>query len=163
MAAARSGPVDFLIRPAVRSDLPALAQLWFEFETWLNAIADPEPVDPAKFERFEALAFGPDALCTVLLAELEGKPVGYLVYYHGVWMDDMAPCVHVADLFVRPVAHRQGIGRALMERVRTIARDHGAAHAFWTVWRKNRAARDFYRRIGAEPFDDEVLMIWDVA
>lgn len=150
------------IRTAVRGDLAELSQLWYEFETWLNAIADPKPVDRARFDRFEALAFGPKALCTVLVAQLHGMTVGYLVYYPGVWMDDLAPCIHVADLFVRPIAHRQGVGRALMEQVRTIARAKGCEHLFWTVWRKNLAAQEFYRKLGAKPFDDEVFMIWDV-
>src|SRR5690606_22867837 len=138
MTGAADAP-ELSIRTADRGDLQELSQLWYEFETWLNAIADSFPIDAAKFDRFEALAFGPNAHCTVLLAELRGTVVGYLVYYPGVWMDDMAACIHVADLFVRPVAHRQGIGRALMEHVRTVARGTGCEHVFWTVWRKNQA------------------------
>ena len=155
-------PPGLSIRTAVRNDLSDLSRLWYEFETWLNAIANPVPIDVTRFDRFEALAFGPNALCTVLVAEQDGATIGYLVYYPGVWMDDLAPCIHVADLFVRPIAHRQGVGRALMEQVRTVARDRGCKHVFWTVWRKNLAAQEFYRRLGAKPFDDEVFMIWDV-
>ena len=157
-----AGAPELSIRRADRGDLPELSQLWYEFETWLNAIANPKPIDRGRFDRFDALAFGPDAICTVLLAEQKGVPSGYLVYYPGVWMDDLAPCIHVADLFVRATAHRQGIGRALMEHVRTVARGSGCEHVFWTVWRKNQAAQEFYRRLGATPFDDEVFMIWDV-
>jgi len=151
------------IRPAVRADLPALADLWFAFETWLNGLeAEPEPVDRAKFEGFEALAFGTRPACAVLLAEDGDRAIGYLVHYPGVWMDDMAPCLHVADLFVRPDNHRQGVGRALMQAARHIASDAGAAHMFWTVWRDNPQAKAFYERLGAEVFDEEILMKWPV-
>lgn len=159
---APGGPAS--IRPATEADLPALGALWFEFENWLDGLDDAsDPVDRERFSRFEALAFGPDALCTCLIAETEAGPAGYLVYYFGVWMDDLAPCLHVADLFVRPALHRQGIGRALMEEARRIARERGAAHLFWTVWRRNRAAREFYRRLGASIFKEETLMKWPAA
>ena len=49
-----------------------------------------------------------------------------------------------------------------MQQVRTIGRAKGCEHVFWTVWRKNLAAQEFYRQLGAKPFDDEVFMIWDV-
>jgi hypothetical protein len=34
---------------------------------------------------------------------------------------------------------------------------------FWTVWRKNPAGQEFYRRLGAEPFEEEIFMRWKVA
>lgn len=158
MAAGRS----VAIRHATRGDLPALRRLWLEFEAWLNAIGEPQDVDPAKFDSFAALAFGERPLCQALLAELGGEAVGYLVYHLGVWMDDMAPALFVGDLFVSAQVHRRGIGRQLMERARDTARDHGALHLFWTVWRENAAAQDFYRRLGAEVFNEEIFMRWPV-
>jgi GNAT superfamily N-acetyltransferase len=154
---------DAVIRLATRDDLPALRRLWFEFETWLNAIGEPSDIDPQKFDGFAALAFGDQPLCQVLVAELGSETVGYLVYHVGVWMDDMAPALFVGDLFVSASIHRRGIGRLLMERARAIGREHGAQHLFWTVWRENAAAQDFYRRLGAEVFDEEVFMRWPVA
>ncbi|WP_375450023.1 GNAT family N-acetyltransferase [uncultured Devosia sp.] len=115
-------------------------------------------MDQAKFGRFEAMAFAESPACSVLLAELDGRAIGYLVHYWGVWMDDMAPCLHIADLFVHPDAHRHGIGRALMNRATEIARASGAVHMFWTVWRENLGAQDFYKRLGAELFEEERLM-----
>jgi GNAT superfamily N-acetyltransferase len=163
MAMDRPEPTGVQIRTAVRADLPALAELWFAFETWLNTLeAEPQPVDRAKFEGFEAMAFAESPACSVLLAEVDSRAIGYLVHYRGVWMDDMAPCLHIADLFVRPDDHRQGVGRALMQAARHIASDAGAAHMFWTVWRDNPQAKAFYERLGAEVFDEEILMKWPV-
>jgi GNAT superfamily N-acetyltransferase len=154
---------EAVIRIATRDDLPALRRLWFEFETWLNAIGEPSDIDPEKFDGFAALAFGDQPLCQVLVAELGREAVGYLVYHVGVWMDDMAPALFVADLFVSADVHRRGIGRRLMERARAIGDEHGAQHLFWTVWRENAGAQDFYRQLGAEVFDEEVFMRWRVA
>ena len=96
----------------------------------------------------------------MLIAEVDGEAVGYLVYHIGVWIDDMAPALFVADLYVED--RRQGIGTALMQRAREIADDRDAKHVFWTVWRENAAAQTFYRGLGAEVFDEEVFMRWRV-
>lgn len=149
------------IRPAVAADLPVLSELWFAFETWLAALdTEPTPVDPQKFDGFAQLAFVSVPRCHVLLAERDGLALGYLVYYPGVWMDDMTPCLHIADLFVRTDAHRQGVGQALMQAARAIGCDLGAKRLFWTVWRQNTNAQNFYRSLGAEVFDEEILMQW---
>ena len=50
----------------------------------------------------------------------------------------------------------------MMEQVRTHAKTIGATRLFWTVWQKNRAAQDFYAKLGAEPFEEEILMTWKV-
>ena len=151
------------IRPAVAADLPILAELWLAFETWLNRLdAAPVPIDPQKFDAFADLAFGAVPRCDVLLAERDGRALGYLVHYPGVWMDDLAPCLHVADLFVQADAHRQGIGHALMIAARAAAQNIGAKRLFWTVWRDNPQAQNFYRNLGADVFAEEILMQWPV-
>jgi GNAT superfamily N-acetyltransferase len=153
------------IRAGTEADLLVLRELSVAFEAWLNAIdGSTESVDPARFDPFAGLVFGENRLCDVLVAEVDGAVVGYLVYYFGVWAgNDIAPCVHVADIFVREDHQRGGLGRALMECVRDVGRERGARTVFWTVWRKNLAGQEFYRRLGAEVFDEEVFMRWPVA
>jgi GNAT superfamily N-acetyltransferase len=150
------------VRDAREDDLPVLKQLSNELEAWLGTLEpDQSPVDPARAGPLAVLAFGPQRLCEILVAEEGGEAVGYLVYYFGVWVGSkIAPCVHVADLFVRERHQRRGIGRALMERVFDIAKQRGAGNVFWTVWRENPAGQAFYGRLGAEPFDEEILMRW---
>jgi GNAT superfamily N-acetyltransferase len=152
------------VRKAGAADLPVLKELSNELESWLGRFdSDPAPVDPARTDPLEALAFGPQRLCDILVAEESGEAVGYLVYYFGVWVGStIAPCVHVADLFVRETHQRRGIGRALMERVRDIAKQHGAGNVFWTVWRDNPVGQAFYRRLEAKAFDEEILMRWEL-
>jgi GNAT superfamily N-acetyltransferase len=153
---------DVTIRDARPSDLPVLKELSIAFEAWLDSLeGEPGDPDPVRADALGPLAFGRHHLCDILVAEVDGTVVGHLVYYFGVWVGDtIAPCLHVADLFVRETHQRQGIGRALMDRARTIAQQRGAQHLFWTVWRKNPAGQEFYRRIGAEPFDEEIFMRW---
>jgi GNAT superfamily N-acetyltransferase len=49
-----------------------------------------------------------------------------------------------------------------MQHVRDLARARGANQVLWTVWRKNAAAQAFYERLGARPYDEEVLMTWPI-
>ena len=150
------------IRAARTADLPVLKELSTAMEAWLNSLDDkPEDIDPARADALASLAFGPHRVCEVIVAELDGEVVGYLIYNFGVWIgEDIAPCLYVADIYVPEAHQRRGIGRALMEHAREIARQRGARNVFWTVWRKNPAAQEFYRRLGAEPFDEEIMMRW---
>lgn len=154
-------PADLTLRSATVDDLPALRTLWFAFETWLNTVGEPEQIDPRKFDGFAQLAFGARPLCHVVLALRGATPIGYLVDHVGVWMDDMAPALFVADLYADE--RRSGVGRALMEFARETASAADCKHLFWTVWRKNTAAQAFYASLGAEVFSDEILMRWTAA
>lgn len=148
------------VRNAQPGDLPAIEALWRSFNAYLDAIDDPENIDPALFARFEALCFGPDPVCTALLAESGGAPVGYLVYHWGVRLDQVSRALFIADLFVSDTARGLGAGRALMDAARAIARTAGAQSLFWQVWNKNEKAIAFYTALGAEWLEGERTMIW---
>ena len=154
------------IRKATEADLPALTIMTREFNDYLDTLGGAEVADDAAevaaaaMERLRPLAFGPNPLCTVLIAQLDGETVGYLNYFLGVFMDDATPTLHVADFFVTERYRRHGAGKALMLEARRIAMDLGASRLFWTVWRKNEDAIRFYEKLGAEPEDESVLMQW---
>jgi GNAT superfamily N-acetyltransferase len=148
------------IRPAVPADLADIKLLLREFAEHLNAIGEPEPVLDEEIDRIEELAFGPRAVCTVLIAEVDGKVAGHLSYFWGLSMEGVAPALFVGDLYVRGGYRGQGVGRMLMQHARGIAEARRANQVLWTVWRKNAAAQAFYRRLGARNYDEEVLMTW---
>jgi GNAT superfamily N-acetyltransferase len=149
------------VRSVRRHDLPILKCMIHENIEYLNAIDEPEEVSDATIDQIEGLVFGPSPLSSVVLAELDREVAGYLLYFLGVDMDEVAPALHINDLFVRIAAHRHDVGRALMNRAREIAVARGAARLFWTVWRKNPQAIEFYRSLGAEVWDEELPMTWN--
>jgi GNAT superfamily N-acetyltransferase len=116
--------MQITVRQVNRTDLPVIKELFNAFEAWLNTLdEEPSELDPARADALEPLVFGPDRLCEILVAEDGGEIVGYLAYYFGVWIgSNIAPCLHIADLFVRDTHQRHGIGRAMMEHARKIAR-----------------------------------------
>jgi len=157
-----------LIREATEADLDALTAMTREFNDYLDALGGSAPaqdaaeIAAAAMGRLRSFAFGPNPLCKILIAELDGEAVGYLNYFMGVFMDDATPALHVADFFVGTKHRLRGAGKALMLEARRIAADHGASRLLWTVWRKNDDAIRFYEKLGAElePYDGSVLMQW---
>jgi GNAT superfamily N-acetyltransferase len=146
------------IRPAQAADRAAVTRLLGEFVDYLNAIeASGEPVD---LDALMELGFGPDPVCRILIAEQDGRPVGYVAFHPGIW--EIYRAVYVISLFVHREARGTGAGRALMEAVKSVARDQNARRIVWEVWRKNPLAIEFYRGIGAEVFDDNFRMSWVV-
>jgi diamine N-acetyltransferase len=150
------------IRPARPADLPEIKLLLRESAEHLNAIDEPERILDEDIDRIEQLAFGPGAVCTVLIAERDGKVSGHLSYFWGLSKEGVAPALFVGDLYVRSSCRGQGIGRMLMQHAREIARSRSANQVIWTVWRKNLPAQAFYRQLGARPYDEEVLMTWPI-
>jgi GNAT superfamily N-acetyltransferase len=153
---------DTTLRRATEADLPAIKRMIHEFADYLNAIDEPEEFDPALVSGIEKLAFGPNPLCTIEIAEVAGAPVGYMVYFIAIEMDGFAPALYIADLFVRAAWRDRGVGRTLMEHAASITREHGGKTLFWTVWNKNPKALEFYRHLGAQPWDEEILMRWEI-
>ena len=158
---AQDNDTGVALRRATEADLPAIKRMAREFVEYLNAIDEPEAIDPALFDRIEKLAFGREPLCTIELAENHGTPVGYMIYFIGVETNGFEPALHIADLFVRDAWRERGVGRVFMDRAASILRERGGRTLFWVVWNKNRTAIDFYRRLGAEIWDEAILMRWE--
>jgi ribosomal protein S18 acetylase RimI-like enzyme len=97
--------------------------------------------------------FGADAAFQVLVAEADGLIVGYALYFPGYDTDRATRGVYLADLYVDELYRRQGIGRALMKGVARACREAGGEWMFWSVLKRNRRARRFYKRLAPELSD----------
>jgi GNAT superfamily N-acetyltransferase len=114
--------------------------------------------DGGRPSRFSAQAylrdgFGDAPAFTVLLAECDGQVAGYALYYPGYDTDRATRGVYLADLFVREGFRRKGAATALMRAAAQAARDAGGSWMFWSVMRRNKGARRFYRTIATELSD----------
>lgn len=79
-----------------------------------------------------------------LVAEAPGGLVGYLVAQHA------ADEGEILNLAVTPARHRDGIGRALVERALATLAGHGARSVYLEVRESNAAARALYAALGFE-------------
>jgi GNAT superfamily N-acetyltransferase len=101
----------------------------------------------------------PRAWC--LLAELDGRDVGYLSWTrpYGIWRG--GDYLNLDDLYVDEAARGRGVGEALMRRFAGIATAQGLP-ARWEVKPENDAARRFYARLGADQ-SDKTIIRWSLA
>jgi ribosomal protein S18 acetylase RimI-like enzyme len=90
----------------------------------------------------------------VLLAEADGDYVGMTVCFLGFSTFHAKALMNIHDFMVLKDFRGQGIGRALLEEIETIALDMGCCKMTLEVQENNTAARRLYRSVG---FTDSFL------
>ena len=141
------------IRPATVGDQVALAELNAVVQQMHHDVA-PEwfkPPDLAPAIDFFREALRSDAL-RIFVAEVDGVVRGYALArlqqrpetaltYGGL-------VVELDQICVDPAYRGRGLGRQLIDQVRSLATDVGATHMQLTVWEFNRHAREVFERAG---------------
>jgi ribosomal protein S18 acetylase RimI-like enzyme len=136
------------IRTITAADAEAVARMWNDFARYLRELGD---TDEQNFgvDAFLRDGFGPDPAFSGIIAERDGRAVGYLLYHFGYDTDQAMRVLHIVDLWVDPAARRGGIGRALMHEAAARCRAKGGRALVWAVFEPNRLAADFYTGLGA--------------
>jgi ribosomal protein S18 acetylase RimI-like enzyme len=91
-----------------------------------------------------------DANSTFLIAELNGRAVGYAKLREGKKIECMAGrnAVEVQRIYVLEKVKGRRIGESLINRCFEIAEEKGFETVWLGVWDKNVAAQKFYEKIG---------------
>ncbi|MFO8072689.1 MAG: GNAT family N-acetyltransferase [Polyangia bacterium] len=84
-----------------------------------------------------------------LIAELDGAPVGFALYFFNYSTWKGRPGLYVEDIYVSPRARGRGAGDGLFRELGRIAVERGCGRMEWTVLDWNEPAIDFYRARGA--------------
>ena len=138
------------IRPARPEDAASVIALANELNRY-----EGKPLMSLSPEAFCDSAFGPMPWFQCLVAEREGRIVGYAAYSRSFELETAGRALHLIDLFVLPEARRQGVARTLMAELARIALELGGEHIGWEVLTWNREAQAFYRAIGGA--EEQVL------
>src|SRR5262249_50563742 len=137
------GPV--VIRAASAEDIPLILAFIAKKAEFDRC---PEAVE-ATPDKIRETLFGDVPLAGVLLAEIDGRAVGFASYFPtsstflagpGIWLD---------DLFVDADRRGRGVGRALLQRLARLANERGCGRIEWTAGAHNERGLAFYRRHGA--------------
>ena len=117
------------IRPATRADAPVIASLVRELADY-EKLLDEAKATPDDFLReLES----PNPVIHVLIAEWNGEPVGFALYFFNFSTFVGRPGLYLEDLFVRPEQRSHGIGRALLRALARIATERGCGRMEWAV------------------------------
>ena len=98
--------------------------------------------------------FGPRSVFEAVLAEQNGRAVGYALYFFTFSTFKTRPTLYLEDLFVLPEERGRGIGRRLLVHLARIAVERECARMEWAVLDWNTPARDFYFKLGAVAMDE---------
>lgn len=104
-------------------------------------------------EKLAATLFGAQPAAEVVLAEWEGTPVGFALFFRNYSTFLAAPGTYLEDLFVLPAYRGRGIGRALLGHLAALTVARGGQRLEWSVLDWNEDAIRFYRAQGARPQD----------
>ncbi|TNE91053.1 MAG: GNAT family N-acetyltransferase [Deltaproteobacteria bacterium] len=138
------------IRPATPADAATLHRFIVEL-----AVYEKEP---------DAVEVTPEILASQIaqerppfecvLAEVDGEPVGYALFFHTYSTWRGAPGLYLEDLYVTPERRGAGHGRALLAHLAAIAVERGCARMEWSVLDWNEPAIGFYKALGAFGMDE---------
>lgn len=98
--------------------------------------------------------FGPRPAAECLIAEFEGAPAGFALFFHNFSTFLGKPGIYLEDLYVKPELRGKGIGRKLLAHLAALTISRGCGRFEWAVLDWNEPAIGFYRSIGARMLDD---------
>ncbi len=119
----------------------------------VDALADYERLsrpDQAAKQRLLTDCFGDKPRFESLIAEIDGKGVGYAFFFETYSSFLALPTLYIEDLFVLSEYRKQKIGISLFRAVAKEALTRGCGRMEWTVLDWNKSALDFYETIGAK-------------
>ena len=138
------------IRPATVEDVALVARLIRELAEY-ERLADAAVASEADLR--EQL-FGERPAAEVLVAEADGEPAGFALFFHTFSTFLGKRGLYLEDLFVRPAFRGLGLGRHLMAALARIAVQRGCGRFEWSVLDWNEPAIGFYRALGASAMDE---------
>ena len=130
-----------MIRDAAPGDQGAFLALWDQYLAFYGVTLAPE-VTQATWARLMDRASPVKAR----LAETRAGVQGFAIHLHhpSTWV--LTGDCYLEDLFVAPASRGQGLGRALIDDLITLARAKGWARLYWHTKADNTQARALYDR-----------------
>jgi GNAT superfamily N-acetyltransferase len=105
----------------------------------------------------EALLFVPNPRAFCDIAEVDGRPVGFALWFYNVSTFKGRCGIYLEDLFVRPEARGKGAGKALLANLARRCLEERLGRLEWAVLDWNAPSIAFYDSIGAATLDDWII------
>ena len=138
------------LRPAAAADIPhilAFIRELAEYEKLAHeAVADESTL--------MTQLFGVKPAAEVVIAEVDGQPAGFALFFHNFSTFLGQRGLYLEDLFVRPQYRGLGLGKRLMVHLAQLAMQRDCGRFEWSVLDWNEPAIRFYRSLGATGLDE---------
>ena len=137
------------IRLAVEADTPIILGFIEALAAYEHmedqVVATQELLKETLFEKRQA---------EVIIAEYEGKPVGFALFFHNFSTFLGRAGIYLEDLFVQPTMRGKGIGKALLSHLAKLTIERECGRLEWACLDWNEPSIDFYKSLGAVPMDE---------
>ena len=141
--------MTFHIRSAQPSDSQTIFNLIYKLAVYEklenDVVTSPEELREQIFEKKYA---------EVLIAEEDGNPVGFALYFFNFSTFLGKPGLYLEDVFVEPDCRGKGYGKALLVELAKIAKEKDCGRMEWSVLDWNTPSIEFYKSLGAKPMDE---------
>ena len=138
--------MDLTFRFAVEQDTPLILNFIKEladYEHMLDqVVADEATLADQLFQKKNA---------EVLFALENGREVGFALFFHNFSTFLGRSGLYLEDLYVRPDCRGKGYGKAILQKLASIAVERGCGRLEWWCLDWNKPSIDFYLSLGAEP------------
>lgn len=138
------------LRPANATDVPTILGFIKELAVYEKLEHQVVATEASLHEHL----FGSHPAAEVVIAELDGRPVGFALYFQNFSTFLGRPGLFLEDLYVQPHARGHGVGKALLVHLAKLAVARGAGRFDWNVLDWNEPAIGFYQRLGATVLPD---------
>jgi GNAT superfamily N-acetyltransferase len=102
--------------------------------------------------------FGERPRFEAAVAEWDGAPAGFALWFYNWSTWTGRPGLYLEDLFVRPAFRGRGIGKALLVHCARVAEARGCRRYQWQVLDWNTPSIEFYLALGARRLDEWITM-----
>lgn len=127
------------------SEILGFINLLAEYEKMQNeVVATEELLREWIFEKKKA---------EVIFAVEDGKKVGFALFFHNFSTFLGRAGIYLEDLFVLPEFRGRGYGKALLQKLASVAVERGCGRLEWACLDWNKPSIDFYLSLGAKPMD----------
>ena len=141
---------ELVIRRANRNDVSLILSLIKELAHYEHLAHEITATEA----QLEASLFGSKAAAQALIAEYQGEPAGFGVYFYNFSTFLARAGIYLEDLYVRQDFRGKGIGRALLVHLAKLVKKRNGGRLEWAVLSWNKPAIKFYSELEAIAMDE---------
>ncbi len=138
------------LRPAEPADVPQILRFIRDLAAYEKLEHQVVATEPQLADHL----FGDRPMAEVVMAEIDGRPAGFALFFPNFSTFLGRPGLYLEDLYVAPEFRGCGVGRQLLQHLAHLAITRGWGRMDWNVLDWNEPAVGFYQRLGATVMPD---------